>query len=71
MKKTKEFRLCDTGSVDDIRNSLKIGTFKTSDLYNEIVYEQNNRNRSTVIKLIQSKIKQINLQIAAKNRETD
>lgn len=46
-------------SVDDISHQLQHCEIKAQELLNEIVYERNNKNRATVIKMLERKLKQL------------
>lgn len=52
-------RISNQGSVDDIRCSLKHSTATAAQLQEEIDYEKSHKNRSTVINLLQAKIKRL------------
>ena len=48
------------GSVEDIRVTLQLpNEFPPQRLRNEIAYEKNNKNRLTVIKMLESKLKKL------------
>lgn len=48
------------GSVEDIRATLRIpGEIPPQRLRNEIAYEKNNKNRATVIKMLESKLRKM------------
>jgi len=54
--------LSNKGNVDDIRSSMNIKgitTYSIKKLIREIEYEKQHKNRKTVIKLFESKIKQL------------
>lgn len=52
------------GSVEDIRVTLQNCEVKAPELLNEIVYERNNKNRATVIKMLESKLRKMTNQKA-------
>ena len=61
MKTDETNHLVDNGSIDDIRNTLCfLNKYSVEYLTNEIEYEKTNRNRSTVIKMLKVRLRQIN-----------
>jgi hypothetical protein len=49
--------LCNRGNVDDIKCTLKLGTFTPLELYYELLYEQSHKNRSIIIRLLEFHIR--------------
>lgn len=52
-------KISNQGSVDDVRCSLKHSAATVPQLQEEIEYEKSHKNRSTVINLIQAKMKKL------------
>jgi hypothetical protein len=48
--------LCNKGNTDDIRCSLRNGGYNIMELYDELLYELEHKNRSTVCAMIQNRI---------------
>lgn len=53
------YHLSDKGNTEDIRASLSYGGYTITELIEEIGYEIQNKNRSTVINLYKSRIKKL------------
>lgn len=55
----RTYHLSNRGNVDDIRCSLKHGSYSIEELLNEIDYEKSNKNRSSVIALYEAAIRKL------------
>ncbi|OQB81417.1 MAG: hypothetical protein BWX87_00683 [Bacteroidetes bacterium ADurb.Bin123] len=56
----KEYRISNMGNVDDIRCTLKHCSFTVNELTSEIDYEKQNKNCSSVINLLEMRIRKLN-----------
>lgn len=55
--KMKPGTISNKGNIDDIKCSLNFSEYSVEELNEEIEYEKNHKNRTTLIRLLENKIK--------------